>query len=50
MTLLHTAGLNGSNPFAYLLSLLRNPRALREAPSQWLPWNYQRTLALPVTA
>jgi len=45
MTLIHTAILNGANPFDYLTELQRNAKAVAESPNDWLPWNYRDTLA-----
>lgn len=45
MSLIHTCALNGINPFDYLMALHRNSEAVRAAPSQWFPWNYQQALA-----
>jgi transposase len=44
MSLIHTAQLNGADPFHYLVALLRHNAELRAAPAQWMPWNYQQTL------
>ncbi len=44
-TLIHTAELNGVNPFDYLVALIDHPRELRESPADWMPWNYGATLA-----
>jgi hypothetical protein len=44
MTLIHTAVLNGENPFHYLTELLRNAEHVAESPQKWLPWNYRATL------
>lgn len=45
MTLIYTAELHGQNPFDYLTALLGHARAVAERPADWLPWNYQETLA-----
>ncbi|MGH8143720.1 MAG: IS66 family transposase [Steroidobacteraceae bacterium] len=45
MSLIYTAELNGIAPFDYLLALLRHSEQLAEYPEQWMPWNYQATLA-----
>lgn len=45
MSLIHTCELAGVSPFDYLTELLRHKKALAEAPGEWLPWNYQETLA-----
>jgi len=45
MSLIHTAELNGANPFDYLVELLRNPKQVAQDPSAWMPWNYRATLA-----
>lgn len=46
MTLIHTAELNGKNPFEYLTALMTHADAVRRAPSDWLPWTYEATLVL----
>ena len=45
MSLIHTAELNGISPFEYLVALLRHHEEVALAPANWLPWNYQATLA-----
>jgi transposase len=45
MSLIHTAELNGTNPFEYLVALLRNHAFVEENPEEWMPWNYRETLA-----
>ena len=40
MSLIHTAELNGVEPFPYLVALMRHPKEVAEAPETWLPWNY----------
>ena len=45
MSLIETCWLNGINAFAYLVALLSNTARLAERPSDWMPWNYQATLA-----
>jgi len=45
MSLIHTAELNGVPPFDYLVALLRHADQILDNPSEWLPWNYQATLA-----
>jgi transposase len=45
MSLIHSAELNGANPFDYLVALLRNQAFVEENPEEWMPWNYQGTLA-----
>jgi len=45
MSLIHTAELNGLNAFDYLVALQRNHACVEENPEEWLPWNYQETLA-----
>ena len=44
MSLIHTAELNGVNPFDYLTQLQRHWAELARAPASWLPWNYGTTL------
>ena len=45
MRLIHTAELNGIAPFDYLVALQRHHRDVALHPSEWMPWNYQETLA-----
>jgi len=45
MSLIHSAELNGADPFHYLNALLNNAPALEEQPELWMPWNYRETLA-----
>jgi len=44
MSLIHTAELNQTNPFDYLVELLRHTSAVAENPAAWLPWNYTAQL------
>lgn len=45
MSLIHTAELNGVAPFDYSVALQRHADQILDNPSEWLPWNYQATLA-----
>jgi hypothetical protein len=45
MTLIHTAKLHRKNPFHYLTALQRNYKAVADKPANWMPWNYEHTLA-----
>jgi transposase len=45
MSLIHTCELNGANPFDYLSQLQRHAEELKRRPSEWMPWNYRKTLA-----
>jgi transposase len=45
MSLIHTAELSGANPFGYLTTLLKHSEELRRSPHEWMPWNYQATVA-----
>jgi hypothetical protein len=45
MSLIHTCELCGANPFDYLNQLQRHSTDMIRNPSQWMPWNYQATLA-----
>ena len=45
MSLIHTAELNGVDPFAYLVALQRHHAEVVEIPADWMPWNYQEPLA-----
>jgi len=50
MSLIYTAELAGVNPFDYLTELQKHTEELRADPRQWMPWNYQATLAALNTA
>jgi transposase len=43
-SLIHTAELNGANPFDYLTALVRHAPHVERHPEQWLPWNYRDTV------
>jgi hypothetical protein len=45
MSLIHSAELNGTKPFDYLVALLRYHEDVEDAPANWLPWNYAAALA-----
>jgi hypothetical protein len=45
MSLIHTCELNGVNPFDYLTELQRHTEEVRQAPAEWMPWNYGERLA-----
>jgi hypothetical protein len=45
MSLIHTCELNGADPFDYLNQLQRHAEELKQAPLEWMPWNYCETLA-----
>lgn len=44
MSLIHTCELNDVNPFDYLMALQQHADSVSHAPSEWLPWNYSKTL------
>jgi len=44
MSLCHTCMLNGENPFDYITELLRHHAEAHATPSEWMPWNYKKTL------
>jgi hypothetical protein len=45
MSLIHTAELNGANPFDYLVALQRHHNEVAADPAAWMPWNYQEVLS-----
>lgn len=47
MSLIHSAELNGANPFDYLVELLRHPVEVAQSPAEWLPWSYRATRGPP---
>ncbi|MEW6737798.1 MAG: transposase [Acidobacteriota bacterium] len=42
LSLIETCWLNKVNAFDYLVTLMRNARAVRARPDLWLPWNYHQ--------
>ena len=44
MSLIHTCQLNGVNPFDYLMALHQHVDCVRKALTEWLPWNFLKTL------
>jgi hypothetical protein len=40
MSLIHSAELNGLEPFEYLIELLKHPDDLEREPDRWMPWAY----------
>lgn len=44
MSLIHTCQLNGANSFQYLTELQRHAAQVAANPSEWMPWNYRKTL------
>lgn len=45
MSVIETCALNQTNAFDYLVTLIRQARAVRADPAAWLPWNYRAHLA-----
>ncbi len=45
MSLIHTCILNDVNPFDYLVQLQKHSSEVFKNPSQWMPWNYETTIA-----
>jgi hypothetical protein len=40
MSLIHSAELNGVEPFDYLIELLKHAEDVKREPGRWLPWTY----------
>ena len=40
MSLIHSAELNGVEPFDYLIELLKHPEEVEQEPGKWMPWAY----------
>ena len=40
MSLIHSAELNGVEPFDYLIELLTHAEEVDRDPARWMPWNY----------
>ena len=49
-SLIYTCDLAKQNPYHYLIALQDHHAKVVVNPEQWLPWNYQNTLALMVSA
>jgi len=45
MSLIHSAELNGANPFEYLVALQKHHQDVAANPAEWMPWTYRDTLA-----
>jgi transposase len=45
MSLIYTCELCGANPFDYLTELQRHAEEVSSNPRDWMPWNYELTLA-----
>jgi transposase len=45
MSVIQTCVANRTNPFDYMVAVVKNQRAVKEDPGRWMPWNYQETLA-----
>jgi len=45
MSLIHTCESCGGNPFDYLTELQRHAAEVASRPGEWMPWNYQVTMA-----
>lgn len=46
ISLIHTCALMHVNAFDYLVALQKYAAAVFKNPSQWMPWNFQNTIAL----
>jgi hypothetical protein len=44
MSLIHSAELNGVEPFEYLIELLKHSEEVERDPEKWMPWTYQAAL------
>jgi transposase len=44
-SLIETARINRKNPVDYLEAIQKYARHVREHPADWMPWNYQQTIA-----
>ena len=40
MSLIHSAELNGVEPFEYLIEMLKHPEEVEREPGRWMPWCY----------
>ena len=46
MSLIHTCNLMKINPFKYLVALQKYASSMKNNPSQWMPWNYEKAVAM----
>ena len=46
MSLIHTAGLHGVNPFDYLTKLMEEAKQVEKDPGAWMPWSYVSTSSI----
>jgi hypothetical protein len=44
MSLIHTCELVQANPFDYLTELQKHANDVRGNPSEWMPWNYRKSI------
>jgi hypothetical protein len=44
-SIIYTCHLAGKNPHHYLVALMTHHAKVLRDPEQWMPWNYQATLA-----
>jgi hypothetical protein len=40
MSVIETCRANGIRAADYLVAVMKNARAVRDNPAEWLPWNY----------
>ncbi len=46
MSLIHTCNLMKTNPFKYLVTLQKHAGSMKNNPSKWMPWNYEKAVAV----
>ena len=46
MRVIQTCVANLSNPFDYMVAVVKNRQAVQEDPARWMPWNYKETLTV----
>ncbi|MSU36846.1 MAG: hypothetical protein EXS36_17465 [Pedosphaera sp.] len=44
MSVIQTCVANLSNPFDYMVAVVKNRHAVKDDPGRWMPWNYKDTL------
>ena len=50
MSFIHTAELNGVDPFKYINALHEYAGVIADQPERWMPWNYQEAIAVLTAA
>lgn len=47
LSIIKTCGLNGINPYDYLIAVQANSEKVKKMPNDWLPWNCTQNIGAP---